>query len=105
MPTTAETPEPQSGRLWPHGGVAHSDGIAAVSQARHLTQRIGALRQAGLAAKAAFLILQAYGQSCVNHLQRANYEDGRWVGDLEDSLFEGLDNSGSDSDGDDDVVE
>ena len=69
---------------------AQSDGQDVLDRAQRLTQRLTLLRTAGLSAKATFLILQTFGQSCVNHLQRANYEDGQWVGHLEGVLFQGL---------------
>jgi len=69
---------------------ATSDGAKALSNARGLVQRLRVLREAGLSPKAVFLILQTYGLSSLNHLQRANYESGRWVDDFDQVLFEGL---------------
>jgi len=69
---------------------ATSDGAKALSNVRGLVQRLRVLREAGLSPKAIFLILQTYGLSSLNHLQRANYESGRWVDDFDRVLFEGL---------------
>ena len=69
---------------------ATSDGTKALSNARGLVQRLRVLREAGLSPKAVFLILQTYGLSSLTHLQRANYESGRWVDDFDQVLFEGL---------------
>jgi len=67
-----------------------ASGQAALVQAQQLTQRLASLRASGLSTRAAFLVLQTYGRSCVNHLQRANFEDGPWVGELEEILCQGL---------------
>ena len=45
---------------------------------------------AGLALRPAFLVLQTFANSCVNHLQRANYEEGPWVEELENLLQDSL---------------
>jgi hypothetical protein len=63
-------------------------------------QRLRVLREAGLSPKAVFLILQTYGLSSLNHLQRANYESGRWVDDFDQVLFEGLEDLLGDALGD-----
>ena len=46
----------------------------------------------GLAIKSAFLALKTYAQSCITHLQRANYENQAWISDLEDLFFQALGN-------------
>ena len=70
-----------------HGSV---DGDAVVRAARGLTGRLRDLRAAGLTVKAAYTVLHTYAQSCCNHLQRANYEQGPWVEALEGVLQEAL---------------
>ena len=70
-----------------HGSV---NGEAVVGAARGLTGRLRDLRAAGLSVKAAYTVLHTYGQSCCNHLQRANYEQGPWVEALERVLQDGL---------------
>ena len=55
-----------------------------------LCTRIDYLLKHGLSAKAAFLILQTYSKSCTNHLQRANFENGPRVAQLEDILQDAL---------------
>ena len=67
-----------------------SGGEEVLVKARALVRRLRELRSAGLSARAAFLVLHTYAGSCINHLQRANYEDGAWVAQLKAVLFEGL---------------
>ena len=67
-----------------------SDGVEILAKTTHLVSRVRDLLKAGLRVKSAFLILQTYGNACANHLQRANYEDGPWVQQLEDTLQSGL---------------
>ena len=70
-----------------HGSV---NGTAVVEAARGLTRRLEELRGAGLRTKTAYTVLHTYAQSCCNHFQRANYEVGSWVDDLESVLHQGL---------------
>ena len=57
-----------------------------LAQAQALCTRTDSLLKHGLSAKAALLILLTYSKSCINHLQRANFENGPWVAQLEDTL-------------------
>ena len=66
------------------------NGAKVLSDARALAERIVELRKAGLALRPAFLVLQTFANSCVNHLQRANYEEGPWVEELENLLQDAL---------------
>jgi hypothetical protein len=61
-----------------------------VAQAAALTRRLTQLRDAGLRLQTAYTILHVFAQSCANHLQRANFEDGAWVGALDQELHRGL---------------
>ena len=61
-----------------------------LNDARALVHRLSELRKAGLALRPAFLVLQTFANSCVNHLQRANYEEGPWVEELEHLLQDAL---------------
>ena len=72
----------------PLGGQA--SGRSPLAQARALNQRLAQLRAAGIGLKTAFTVLRVFAQSCANHLQRANLEDGAWVADLDAELHRGL---------------
>jgi len=61
-----------------------------LAQAAALTQRLVQLRAAGLSLQTAYTVFHVFAQSCANHLQRANYEDGGWVGALDQELHRGL---------------
>ena len=67
-----------------------AEGNKPLTDARALVERLSQLRKAGLALRPAFLVLQTFSNSCVNHLQRANYEDGPWVEELESVLQNAL---------------
>ncbi len=60
-----------------------TNGAKVLSDARALAERLVELRKAGLALRPAFLVLQTFANSCVDHLQRASYEEGPWVEELE----------------------
>jgi len=68
------------------------NGAALVQSAQGVNRRLGELRQAGLKSKTAYTVLQTFAQSCCNHLQRANFEEGAWLADLEAELLRGLGN-------------
>ena len=55
---------------------APGSGKSPLDQAQALNQRLRELRAAGLGLKTAYTVLHVFAQSCANHLQRANYEDG-----------------------------
>jgi len=61
-----------------------------LDQVAALTQRLAQLRGAGLRLQTAYTVYHMFAQSCVNHLQRANYEDGAWVAALDQELHRGL---------------
>ena len=66
------------------------DGQSVLEDTRGLNRRLAELRGAGLRAKTAYTVLHTYAQSCCNHLQRAKYEVGHWVSNLDDELVRGL---------------
>jgi len=61
------------------------------AQVAALVARLLQLRNAGLRLQTAFAVFQVFAQSCANHLQRANYEDGAWVAALDRDIHQGLD--------------
>ena len=69
-----------------------ADGSQVLQKATHFVTRLGLLYEHGLTVKTAFLALKTYAQSCITHLQRANYENGAWISDLEDLFFQALGN-------------
>ena len=68
---------------------AGAGNLSPLTAAVALNQRLQSLRGAGLSLKTAYSVLHTYAQSCANHLQRANYEDGPWVQALDAELFAG----------------
>ena len=70
-----------------HGSV---NGQAVLQAAQGLTRRLRELQAAGLTSKSAYAVLHTYAQSCCTHLQRANYEQGQWLEELEGELQRGL---------------
>ena len=54
--------------------------------ARSFVLRLSDLHKHGLTTHSTFLALKTYSQSCITHIQRANYEDRAWVEQL-DNLF------------------
>jgi len=66
-----------------HGAV---DPGPVLQAARGFVQRLSELHKHGLTTHSAFLVLKTYSQSCITHIQRANYEDRPWVQQL-DNLF------------------
>ena len=57
-----------------------------LAKARRLGNRVHQLLAHGLATRSAFLVLQTFSKSCVNHLLRANLEAGPWLDELEGIL-------------------
>ena len=66
------------------------DGAEVVRCAEAFVTRVFELRQAGLSAKSAFLVLQAFSQGHVTHLLRANHEDSGWAKQFDDVLVRGI---------------
>jgi hypothetical protein len=67
-----------------------AEGLSVVQSAQALVTRVLELRAAGLSAKAAFLVLQAFSQGHVTHLLRSNYEASGWAREFDDTLIRGL---------------
>ena len=66
--------------------LGRANGDAAVAAAADLVSQLRRLRDAGLEAREAFLLLQSYSHSSITHLLRANFEDGAWP-EQWDSVF------------------
>ena len=67
-----------------------ADGAAVVQSVRVFVTKVVELRGAGLSAKAAFLLLQAFSHGHVTHLLRANYEVSGWAKQFDDALVAGV---------------
>ena len=67
-----------------------AEATPVLDKARHLANRLSQLRAHGLATRSAFLVLQTFSKSCVNHLLRANLESGPWLDELEGILHTAL---------------
>ena len=67
-----------------------TDSSKVLSSAQTFVAKVAELRKAGLSAKAAFLVLQAFSHGHVTHLLRANYECSGWAKQFDDVLVEGV---------------
>jgi len=72
----------------PVHGTANTAKVLA--DARALTARVLDLVANGLHLRSAFVVLQTYSKSCINHLLRSNFEEGPWVQELENILLHAL---------------
>ena len=74
------------GSWWAVGLVA----VRVVTSVQAFVTRVLELRGAGLSAKAAFVLLQAFSRGHITHLLRANYEGAGWTRQFDDALVVGL---------------
>jgi len=72
------------------GVLSLADGATVVQHARAFVSKVFELRGAGLSAKAAFLLLQAFSHGHVTHLLRSNYEATGWAKQFDETLVNGI---------------
>ena len=67
-----------------------TDSSKVLDSARTFVAKVAELRKAGLGAKVAFLVLQAFSHGHVTHVLRANYECSGWAKQFDDVLVGGV---------------
>ena len=80
-------PEGDFSRVGVH---SFADGLSVVHSAQAFVSKVAELRAAGLSARSAFLLLQAFSHGHVTHLLRANFEVSDWARQFDDALIRGL---------------